>query len=102
MSVDQSDIGEQVRDTSIASYSLIDIQERSLEFQLVFSDPDQITPEIQEPDILLIELTNRQDILDVETGEGLDSDQALQTVDLVRQLTSDAYQQIVDAVEAAS
>ena len=81
---------------------MIDIQERSLEFQLVFSDPDQITPEIQEPDILLIELTNRQDILDVETGEGLDSDQALQTVDLVRQLTSDAYQQIVDAVEAAS
>ena len=65
-----------MRDTSIASYSLVAIQERSLEFQLVFSDPDQITPEIQEPDVLLIELINRQDILDVETGESLDSNQS--------------------------
>ena len=84
VSVQPSDIGEVVRDTSVVEYSLEDVTQTMLTFQLTFNDPSDITPVILEPDILLIELTNPDDIIDVQTGEGLEIVQKFQQVDLVR------------------
>ena len=72
VSVQPSDIGEADRDTSVSDYSLEDVTETVLTFKLTFNDPSEITPVILEPDILLIEFTHPEDIIDFQTGEGLE------------------------------
>ena len=87
---------------SIARVELLDADETEVRLQIMFSDTKAISPQITEPDVLLITFALPELFIDEETRLALSQEPIEFKLPLSKQYTRDEYARLKDEAKKAA